>query len=172
MAVLDCLHLGSAISLRTFARFSSSMSVLDFVHLGSSLSLRSFARLGVTMSVFFYCRFVKLLGAISGLLGVLSGRCLACFRRATQQLIVCCLLLCSRAFSGVSLPPSHSILQVLLLLSQPSDPPSAAGRAVALSKYTLAHEIPEHFAKRAAAFELAPRAVVMCSGGCSPVQSL
>jgi hypothetical protein len=63
MSVLDFLHLGSSLSLRTFARagsavsvrglsrFGSSMSVLDFLHLGSSLSLRSFARLGSSLSV-------------------------------------------------------------------------------------------------------------------------
>ena len=46
--------------------------------------------------------------------------------------------------------------KVLLLLSKQADPPSAASRAVALSNYSLAHELPEHFAKRTAAFELVP----------------
>ena len=60
--------------------------------------------------------------------------------------------------------------KVLLLLSKQADPPSAASRAVALSKYTLAHELPEHFAKRAAAFELVPHdpelpVVVLASDG-------
>jgi len=66
------LHLGSSLSLRSFARvgsslsvrggvltlsvrglsrFGSSMSVLDFLHLGSSLSLRSFTRAGSAVSV-------------------------------------------------------------------------------------------------------------------------
>jgi acyl-[acyl carrier protein]--UDP-N-acetylglucosamine O-acyltransferase len=63
MSVLDFLHLGSSLSLRSFARvsssvsvrglsnFGSSMSVLDFLHLGSSLSLRSFARVGSSVSL-------------------------------------------------------------------------------------------------------------------------
>jgi hypothetical protein len=65
MSVLDFLHLGSSLSLRSFARAGSSvsvsgltrfgsvfsMSVLDFLHLGSSLSLRSFARFGSSLSV-------------------------------------------------------------------------------------------------------------------------
>jgi hypothetical protein len=63
MSVVDFLHLGSSLSLRSFARagsavsvrglsrVGSSMSVLDFLHLGSSLSLRSFARLGSSLSV-------------------------------------------------------------------------------------------------------------------------
>jgi len=63
MSVLDFLHLGSSLSLRSFtragsavsvrglSRFGSSMSVLDFLHLGSSLSLRSFARVGSSLSV-------------------------------------------------------------------------------------------------------------------------
>jgi len=60
--------------------------------------------------------------------------------------------------------------KVLLLLSKQADPPSTASRAVALSKYTLAHELPEHFAKRAAAFELVPHdpelpVVVLASDG-------
>ena len=52
MAVLDFVHYGSALSLRSYARCGSSMSVLDFVHLGSSLSLRQFARLGSTIALF------------------------------------------------------------------------------------------------------------------------
>jgi len=64
MSVLDFLHLGSSLSLRSFtragsavsvrglSRFGSSMSVLDFLHLGSSLSLRSFARVGSSISVY------------------------------------------------------------------------------------------------------------------------
>jgi len=51
MSVLDFVHLGSTLSLRSFSRFGSSVSVLDFLHLGSSLSLRSFARLGSAVSV-------------------------------------------------------------------------------------------------------------------------
>jgi hypothetical protein len=50
--VLDYIHLGSSVSLRSLARcgsmasvlgmarFGSNLSVLDFLHLGSSLSLR------------------------------------------------------------------------------------------------------------------------------------
>ena len=61
--VLDLAHLGSSLSLRTFARlgsslatvgltrFGSSLSVLDFVHLGSALSLRSVARMGSAVAV-------------------------------------------------------------------------------------------------------------------------
>ena len=60
--MLDCVHLGSSLSLRNFARlgsslstagllcFGSSLAVLD-VDLGSALSLRSFARLGSSLAV-------------------------------------------------------------------------------------------------------------------------
>merc|ERR550537_1161615 len=51
MSVLDFLHLGSSLSVRSFGRLGASMSVLDFLHLGSSLSVRSFARLGSVASV-------------------------------------------------------------------------------------------------------------------------
>ena len=46
--------------------------------------------------------------------------------------------------------------KVLLFTSRQSEPPSAASKAVALSKYVLCHELPEHHARRAAAFELVP----------------
>ena len=49
---MDFLHLGSTVSLRSFARSSSSVSILDFLHLGSSLSMRSFGRLSSAVSVF------------------------------------------------------------------------------------------------------------------------
>jgi len=64
MSVLDFLHLGSSVSLRSLARLGSSvslrgmarlgdsLSVLDFLHLGSSVSLRSYARIGSALSVF------------------------------------------------------------------------------------------------------------------------
>lgn len=64
LSVLDFVNVGSALSLRAFCKFGSSMSVyglqrlgsslsvLDFVHLGSALSLRSFCKLGSTLSVF------------------------------------------------------------------------------------------------------------------------
>jgi hypothetical protein len=39
--VLDFVHLGSSLAMRSFARVGKAMSVLDFLHLGSSLSLRS-----------------------------------------------------------------------------------------------------------------------------------
>ena len=51
MSVLDFLHLGSSLSLRSFGRVGSGLSVLDFLHLGSSLSLRSFGRVGSGLSV-------------------------------------------------------------------------------------------------------------------------
>jgi len=63
LAVLDFLHLGSTLSLRSFCRLGSSMAllgisrmgsslaVLDCAHLGSSMSLRSLARLGSSLSV-------------------------------------------------------------------------------------------------------------------------
>merc|ERR1719321_1157974 len=57
MSVLDFVHLGSTLSLRSFSRFSSSMSVLDFVHLGSTLSLRSWGRLSSAVSVRGLARF-------------------------------------------------------------------------------------------------------------------
>ena len=43
MSVLDCLALGSSLSLRSFARVGSTLAVLGCLTLGSSLSLRSFA---------------------------------------------------------------------------------------------------------------------------------
>jgi hypothetical protein len=45
--------LGSSVSVVGLSRFGSvfSMSVLDFLHLGSSLSLRSFGRMGSSLSV-------------------------------------------------------------------------------------------------------------------------
>lgn len=46
--------------------------------------------------------------------------------------------------------------KVLLFTTRQSEPPSAASKAVALSKYVLCHELPEHHARRAAAFELVP----------------
>ena len=46
--VLDYLHLGSTLSLRSYARLGSALSVLDCVYLGSALSLRSF-QLGTTI---------------------------------------------------------------------------------------------------------------------------
>eukprot|EP00933_Yihiella_yeosuensis_P068794 TRINITY_DN7478_c0_g2_i2.p1 TRINITY_DN7478_c0_g2~~TRINITY_DN7478_c0_g2_i2.p1 ORF type:complete len:382 (-),score=52.08 TRINITY_DN7478_c0_g2_i2:819-1799(-) len=51
LSVLDFLHLGSSLSLRSLARLGSSLSVLKFSHIGSSLSLRGYARLGSTLSV-------------------------------------------------------------------------------------------------------------------------
>ena len=46
--------------------------------------------------------------------------------------------------------------KVLLLSKSQADTPTAATKAVALSKYVLCHELPEHYVKRAAAFELVP----------------
>jgi hypothetical protein len=58
------VHLGSALSVRSFLRFGSSlsiynlvklgsaMSLLDYCTLGSSLSLRSFGLLGSSLSVY------------------------------------------------------------------------------------------------------------------------
>ena len=41
---MDFLMLGSALSLRSYARLGSALSTLDFVHLGSALSLRQYAQ--------------------------------------------------------------------------------------------------------------------------------
>ena len=46
--------------------------------------------------------------------------------------------------------------KVLIFTNRKDEPPSAASKAVALSKYVLCHELPEHHAKRAAAFEIVP----------------
>ena len=51
-SVLDFLHLGSSLSVRSFSRMSSAISIMDFLHLGSSLSMRSFARVASGLSVF------------------------------------------------------------------------------------------------------------------------
>jgi hypothetical protein len=51
MSVLDFLHLGSSLSLRSFARVGSAVSLRGAGWLGSSLSLRSFARVGSAVSV-------------------------------------------------------------------------------------------------------------------------
>jgi hypothetical protein len=51
LSVLDFLHLGSSISLRSFGRVGSGLSAVDFVHLGSALSMRSFGRMGSGLSV-------------------------------------------------------------------------------------------------------------------------
>ena len=57
VSVLDFVHLGSSLSLRSFARCASGLSVLDFLHLGSSLSLRSFGRCGSALAAFGLVRF-------------------------------------------------------------------------------------------------------------------
>jgi len=44
--VLDFVHLGSSVSLRSFGRLGSSMAVFDFAHLGSSMSVRGIMRFG------------------------------------------------------------------------------------------------------------------------------
>ena len=49
--MLDFVHIGSSLSLRSFGRLGSAISVLDFVHLGSNLALRSFARMGSACSI-------------------------------------------------------------------------------------------------------------------------
>ena len=46
LSILDYLHIGSAMSLRSFGRMGARLSCLDFVHIGSSLSVRGFARHG------------------------------------------------------------------------------------------------------------------------------
>lgn len=51
LAVVDYLQLGSSLSIRCFARLGNAMSVLDFVQLGSTLSLRSYSRIGATLAV-------------------------------------------------------------------------------------------------------------------------
>mmetsp|Transcript_56088 Transcript_56088/g.111323 ORF Transcript_56088/g.111323 Transcript_56088/m.111323 type:complete len:550 (-) Transcript_56088:542-2191(-) len=60
--------------------------------------------------------------------------------------------------------------KVLLFTSKQSEPPSAASKAVALTKYVLAHELPEHHIKKPAAFELVPvlpdlPLVILCADG-------
>ena len=64
LSVLDVVHFGSCLSLRSCgrlgsqlsffaqARFGSSIAVLDFLMLGSTISLRSYVHLGSMMSVF------------------------------------------------------------------------------------------------------------------------
>ena len=54
---MDFLMLGSALSLRSYARLGSALSAMDFTQFGSSLSLRSLCRLGSTMSLFSATRF-------------------------------------------------------------------------------------------------------------------
>ena len=58
----------------------------------------------------------------------------------------------------------------LLFTAKSTDPSSAAQQAVALSRYVLCHELPEHHARRAAAFELVPQTpelpiVTLCADG-------
>ena len=55
--MLDLLQLGSAFSLRSFARLGSMMAVLDVVQIGSALALRSFGRVGSALSVYSAARF-------------------------------------------------------------------------------------------------------------------
>jgi len=99
MSVLDFLHLGSSLSLRSFvragsavsvlgvSRFGSSMSVLDFVHLGSSLSLRSFARASSAVSVLGVSRFGSSMSVLDFVhLG--SSLSLRSFARASSALSV------------------------------------------------------------------------------------
>lgn len=63
LAVLDMLHLGSSMSLRSFSRvasslsiigttrFGASFSVVDYMNVGSSMSMRSIFRVGSTLSI-------------------------------------------------------------------------------------------------------------------------
>merc|ERR1719197_521828 len=63
MSVLDFVHLGSSLSLRSMSRLASAMSVhsasrfgasismFDFLAIGSSLSMRNIARIGSSMSL-------------------------------------------------------------------------------------------------------------------------
>jgi hypothetical protein len=60
LSVVDFVHLGSSVSLRSFARLGSAVSVMGFSHVGASLSLRSFARVGSALSVFGVARFGSL----------------------------------------------------------------------------------------------------------------
>ena len=74
--VLDFVHVGSSLSLRSFAslgssltvcglaRFGSSLAVLDFVQLGSSLSLRNYARLGSAVALLGMGRFGSVLSVL------------------------------------------------------------------------------------------------------------
>ena len=50
-AVLYCAHLGSIISLRSFALVGSSLAVLACVRFGSNVSFRSFIRLGSSVAM-------------------------------------------------------------------------------------------------------------------------
>jgi hypothetical protein len=52
MSVIDFVHLGSSISLRSFARVGASLSVCSFTYLGSSLSVRSVMRAGGRFSTY------------------------------------------------------------------------------------------------------------------------
>mmetsp|Transcript_440 Transcript_440/g.292 ORF Transcript_440/g.292 Transcript_440/m.292 type:complete len:92 (-) Transcript_440:11-286(-) len=66
LSVLDFVHCGATLSLRSVLRLGSSLSVygmarlgasvslLDYLHLGSALAVRSFMRLGSSLS----CRYV------------------------------------------------------------------------------------------------------------------
>ena len=49
--MLDYVHIGSAISLRSFGRIGSSLSAVDFIHLGSSLALRNICRVSDGLSM-------------------------------------------------------------------------------------------------------------------------
>jgi len=51
-SVIDFVHLGSSLSLRSFSRLGAALSVLDFAHFGSSLSVRSFGRVGSNVKTF------------------------------------------------------------------------------------------------------------------------
>ena len=51
VSVLDVFQLGSSLSVRSFARFGSSLYVVGYIRLGSAISLRSFARMGSSLAV-------------------------------------------------------------------------------------------------------------------------
>jgi len=55
MSVLGDASYGSALSVRSWQRLSSSLSVFRYVQLGASLALSSFARLGSAMSIVGRC---------------------------------------------------------------------------------------------------------------------
>jgi len=57
LSVLDCIRLGSSLSLRSFSRLGSTFSVLDCANLGASMSLRSLARIGSAFSLIGFTRF-------------------------------------------------------------------------------------------------------------------
>jgi len=51
LSVLDFLHLGASLSLRSFARVGASFALLDYGQIGSTLSVRGLARIGSSLAI-------------------------------------------------------------------------------------------------------------------------